>query len=184
MRIVGRPETHALGVLVPVANLYFLAKWMVELAQSFGKHHWLDHVLVIVFNAFYVLNLGLAYNEEYEGPVYTKGPARRSPDSHFPPSAGEQGLGRVQRGRDAVGILAAGSGEERLSASATLDVAAPLPDELSGVPFLFLGQFLGDEARDGRLAAGPAAEDRVERCGLRLELEGDVLDGPASKALR
>lgn len=41
-------------------------------AQSFGKDHWLDHVLVIVFNAFYVLNLGLAYNEEYEGPVYEK----------------------------------------------------------------------------------------------------------------
>jgi len=72
MRIVGRPESHALWLLVPVANLYFLAKWMVELAQSFGKHHWLDHVLVILFNAFYVLNLGLAYNEEYEGPVYTK----------------------------------------------------------------------------------------------------------------
>lgn len=30
MRIVGRPETHALWVLVPGANLYFLAKWMVE----------------------------------------------------------------------------------------------------------------------------------------------------------
>lgn len=73
MRIIGRPETHALWVLVPGANLYFLAKWMVELAQSFGKRHWLDHVLVILFNAFYVLNLGLAYNEEYEGPVYAKG---------------------------------------------------------------------------------------------------------------
>ena len=45
---------------------------MVELAQSFGKHHWLDHVLVVVFNAFYVLNLGLAYTEEYQGPVYNK----------------------------------------------------------------------------------------------------------------
>jgi hypothetical protein len=43
------------------------------LAQSFGKHHWLDHVLVVVFNAFYVLNLGLAYNEEYQGPAYRKG---------------------------------------------------------------------------------------------------------------
>ena len=72
MRIIGRPEAHALWLLAPVANLYFLGKWMVELAQSFGKDHWLDHVLVIVFNAFYVLNLGLAYNEEYEGPVYEK----------------------------------------------------------------------------------------------------------------
>lgn len=72
MRIVGRPETHALWVLVPGINLYFLAKWMIELAQSFGKDHWMDHILVVAFNAFYVLNLGLAYNEEYQGPVYNK----------------------------------------------------------------------------------------------------------------
>lgn len=73
MRIIGRPDHHALWLLVPGANLYFSARWMVELAQSFGKHHWLDHALVVVFNAFYILNLGLAYNEEYQGPVYRKG---------------------------------------------------------------------------------------------------------------
>ena len=72
MRIVGRPETHALWLLVPGINVYFAARWLVELAQSFGKTHWLDYVLVVLFNAFYVLNLGLAYSEEYEGPVYQK----------------------------------------------------------------------------------------------------------------
>ena len=72
MRIVWRPDHHALWILVPGANRYFAARWMVELAHSFGKHHWLDHVLVVLFNAFYVLNLGLAYNEEYCGPVYRK----------------------------------------------------------------------------------------------------------------
>jgi hypothetical protein len=72
MRIIGRPETHALWVLVPGANVYFVARWFIELAQSFGKTHWLDYVLVVLFNAFYVLNLGLAYSEEYEGPVYQK----------------------------------------------------------------------------------------------------------------
>jgi hypothetical protein len=72
MRIVGRPETHALWLLVPGVNVYFAARWLVELAQSFGKNHWIDYVLVVLFNAFYVLNLGLAYSEEYEGPVYEK----------------------------------------------------------------------------------------------------------------
>jgi len=72
MRIIGRPDLHALWLLVPGANLYFAAKWLIELAQSFGKSLWLDYVLVVVFNAFYVLNLGLAYSEEYEGPVYQK----------------------------------------------------------------------------------------------------------------
>ncbi len=72
MRIVGRPDAHALWVLVPGANVYFVARWFIELAQSFGKTHWMDYVLVVLFNAFYVLNLGLAYSEEYEGPVYQK----------------------------------------------------------------------------------------------------------------
>jgi hypothetical protein len=30
----------------------------------------IDYILVCVFNVFYVLNLALAYNEEYQGPVY------------------------------------------------------------------------------------------------------------------
>lgn len=72
MRILGRPDQHALWLLVPLANVYFAAKFMIELAQSFGKEHWIDHVLVVVFNAFYILNLGLSYDEAYEGPVYEK----------------------------------------------------------------------------------------------------------------
>lgn len=72
MRIVGRPELHALWILVPGVNVYFVARWLIELAQSFGKTSVLDYVLVVLFNAFYVLNLGLAYSEEYEGPVYAK----------------------------------------------------------------------------------------------------------------
>jgi hypothetical protein len=32
----------------------------------------IDAILVCFFNVFYVLNLGLAYNEDYFGPVYGK----------------------------------------------------------------------------------------------------------------
>jgi hypothetical protein len=42
----------------------------MELAQSFGKKSNLDFALAVFFNVFYVLNLSLSYQEEYEGPVY------------------------------------------------------------------------------------------------------------------
>jgi hypothetical protein len=44
----------------------------VELAQSFGHYKIMDYAMVIIFNGFYVLNLGLSYNEKYKGPVYGK----------------------------------------------------------------------------------------------------------------
>ena len=70
MRIIGRPSSHALLFLIPGFNIYFAFRTMIELAQSFGKRSNLDFFLVVFFNVFYMLNLGLAYQEEYEGPVY------------------------------------------------------------------------------------------------------------------
>lgn len=70
MRIVGRPVSHIAFFLIPIYNIYFFFRICIELAQSFGKYTIVDYVLVCVFNVFYVLNLALAYNEEYHGPVY------------------------------------------------------------------------------------------------------------------
>jgi signal peptidase I len=70
MRIVGRPASHVAYFLVPFYNIYFFFRTCVELAQSFGKYTVLDYVLVCLLNIFYVLNLALAYNEEYHGPVF------------------------------------------------------------------------------------------------------------------
>lgn len=70
MRILGRPDAHALLFLVPGFNVYFFFKTIIELAQSFGKNTMTDFLLATVFNVFYVLNLSLAYQEEYQGPVY------------------------------------------------------------------------------------------------------------------
>ena len=70
LKMVGRPVSHLAFFLVPFYNVYFFFRLCVELAQSFGKYSIIDYVLVSVFNVFYVLNLALAYNEEYEGPVY------------------------------------------------------------------------------------------------------------------
>jgi signal peptidase I len=70
LRIVGRPMKHFLFFLIPGVNIVFGFVLLIDLAKSFGKWSVLDAVLVVLFNVFYVLNLALAYNEEYQGPVY------------------------------------------------------------------------------------------------------------------
>lgn len=71
LRIVGRPANHIFLFLIPVyGQLYMIPKVYIELCNSFGKRSIVDYVLVILFNAFYILNLGLSYDVEYEGPVY------------------------------------------------------------------------------------------------------------------
>lgn len=77
LKMVGRPVSHLAFFLVPVYNIYFFFRLCVELAQSFGKYSTIDYVLVSLFNIFYVLNLALAYNEEYKGPVYGTANAHR-----------------------------------------------------------------------------------------------------------
>lgn len=70
LKIVGRPTSHAWLFLIPVFNIFFGFKILIELAQSFGKTSIFDYVLVVLLNILYVFNLALAYNEEYHGPVY------------------------------------------------------------------------------------------------------------------
>ena len=69
MKLIGRPTWHAFLFFTP-AVVYLLPRTILEVAQSFGKHKPLDFILVLVFNVFYILNLGLSYDEEYVGPVY------------------------------------------------------------------------------------------------------------------
>ena len=71
MKLIGRPTWHAWLFFTP-AVLYLLPKTIIELAQSFGKRTTQDYVLALVFNVFYVLNLGLSYDEDYVGPAYVK----------------------------------------------------------------------------------------------------------------
>ena len=71
MKLIGRPTWHAWLFFTPAA-FYLLPKTIIEVAQSFGKRTTTDYVLALVFNVFYVLNLGLAYDEVYEGPSYVK----------------------------------------------------------------------------------------------------------------
>ncbi len=71
LRIVGRPASHIFLFLIPIyGQLYMIPKVYFELCNSFGKRSIVDYILVIVFNGFYVLNLGLSYEAEYQGPSY------------------------------------------------------------------------------------------------------------------
>lgn len=70
LKMVGRPVSHFAYLLVPGYNIYFAFRLLIEVGQTYGKVTTVDYVLICVFNVFYVLNLALAYNEEYLGPVY------------------------------------------------------------------------------------------------------------------
>lgn len=69
MKLIGRPTWHAFLFFTP-AVIYLLPRTILEVAQSFGKQKLSDYILVLLFNVFYILNLGLSYEEEYHGPVY------------------------------------------------------------------------------------------------------------------
>ncbi len=71
MKLIGRPMWHAFLFFTP-AVVYLLPRTILEVAQSFGKYKTVDFILVLVFNVFYILNLGLSYEEDYKGPVYGK----------------------------------------------------------------------------------------------------------------
>ena len=70
LKIMGRPSWHAIYLLIPGFNIYFVIKLYVELCQTFGKRTILDYVLCLVFNGFYVMFLGLSSEDKYVGPVY------------------------------------------------------------------------------------------------------------------
>lgn len=75
LKLLGRPWQHMFYLLIPVYNMYFMVKLYIELCHCFGKRNIVDYVLVILFNGFYILNLGLSYEEKYYGPVYGKSAA-------------------------------------------------------------------------------------------------------------
>lgn len=70
MKIIGRPVKHVWYFAIPVLNIFFGFKVLIQLAQSFGKRTYSDALFACLFNVFYVLNLALSYDEEYVGPVY------------------------------------------------------------------------------------------------------------------
>ncbi len=68
LSIVGRPASDAWKMLIPIyGQLYFLPKVWIEVCTSFGKTSKMDHVLVILLNGLYIMNLGLSRGQ-VQGP--------------------------------------------------------------------------------------------------------------------
>ncbi len=59
-------------MLIPIYNVYFFFKVFIEICYCFGKTSLLDRIMVVVFNAPYVIYLGLSPETEYKGPLYQK----------------------------------------------------------------------------------------------------------------
>lgn len=98
LKIVGRPAIQAWLVILPPPILisialfapeydiwmwsmttilslpwiYFMSKVYIEICNCFGRKSLKDYFLVIVFNGFYVLHLGLDEEAVYQGPIYSE----------------------------------------------------------------------------------------------------------------
>ncbi len=95
LKIVGRPAWQAVVFMIPppiiayivytgdvsmganIALLSMLSVFLIftitlyiELCKSFGKNSIVDYILVILFNGFYVMYLGMSGDTEYQGPLY------------------------------------------------------------------------------------------------------------------
>lgn len=103
LKIVGRPWWHNFFVTIPPIIAFailvnyplnptvigalsligagwfaFIVKVYIEICNSFGKNSILDYVLIIVFNGFYILNLGLSNDARYKGPVYNQSRSKKT----------------------------------------------------------------------------------------------------------
>lgn len=97
LKIMGRPSWQAVFIMAPppiiayivytgdtsmVANIclismlvlftLFMITLYIELCKCFNKTSILDYVLVLIFNGFYVMYLGMSGDTEYSGPLYGK----------------------------------------------------------------------------------------------------------------
>jgi signal peptidase I len=77
--IVGRKPWHALLLLIPYFNVFIFAGLMVDLARSFGRFHFFEHVASVVASWGYVgwLSTKETNHYKYEGPILEKERAYR-----------------------------------------------------------------------------------------------------------
>lgn len=67
--IVGRKGWHALLLLIPYFNVFIFAGLMVDLARSFGRFGFLEHVLGVIASWGYFGWLGGKEEVKYAGPI-------------------------------------------------------------------------------------------------------------------
>ncbi len=67
--LVGRKPWHALLLLIPYFNVFIFAALMVDLARSFGRFGFGEHVLSVIASWGYFGWLGGKEEVKYEGPI-------------------------------------------------------------------------------------------------------------------
>lgn len=143
---------------------------MIELAQSFGKRTTLDYLLVVFFNVFYMLNLSLAYQEEYDGPVYGETANKKNAlgfsaawsqgancwdkksavERFFyadKPKLTNQVSGSLQGFFHSFRFFSASSGKEGLTSTSTLDGLGQFPHNAAGIELSIRNQLITERNR-------------------------------------
>ena len=67
--LVGRKPWHALLLLIPYFNVFIFAGLMVDLARSFGRYNFGEHVLSVIASWGYFGWLGTQADVRYNGPI-------------------------------------------------------------------------------------------------------------------
>ena len=76
--LVGRKPWHALLLLIPYFNVFIFAGLMVDLARSFGRFNWFEHVAAVIASWGYFGWLSTKPNEvRYHGPILVRERAYR-----------------------------------------------------------------------------------------------------------
>ena len=68
-KLVGRKPWHALLLLIPYFNVFIFAGLMVDLARSFGRFHFGEHVLSVIASWGYFGWLSTKEEVKYQGPI-------------------------------------------------------------------------------------------------------------------
>lgn len=69
--LVGRKPWHALLLLVPYFNVFIFSALMVDLARSFGRFNFGEHVLSVIASWGYFGWLSTREDVKYQGPILT-----------------------------------------------------------------------------------------------------------------
>lgn len=68
-KIVGRKASYGLLMLVPILNIFIFSALMVDLARSFGRNGFLEHVAAVLLSPFYFFWLGRRDDVHYVAPA-------------------------------------------------------------------------------------------------------------------
>jgi hypothetical protein len=70
LQIIGRPSWQILYFLIPVYNIIFGFKLLIEICQCLGQTKTVDYVLAVLLTGLYVFHLAMSEDIKYHGPIY------------------------------------------------------------------------------------------------------------------